>query len=103
MFAELIIFDRMALLLDLWISLILGIIYLTFEAFPIIFQDQHGFNVQMTGLSFCGIGFGMILGLCTQPFWNKINAKLIVKHNGNPPPEGRLLMGMAGAICIPIS
>jgi hypothetical protein len=40
------------------VSLILGIVYLTFEVFPIIFQRQHGFNEQMTGLSFCGLGFG---------------------------------------------
>jgi len=100
---QLIFFDRMALLLDIWISLVLGIVYLTFQAFPVIFQGHHGFNMQMTGLSFCGIGAGMVIGLCTQPIWNRINANLRIKHNGNPPLEGWLLAGMAGAVCIPIS
>jgi hypothetical protein len=51
--------------------LILGILYLTFQAFPIIFEEKHGFNLQSTGLTFLGIGTGMLLGLCTMPYWNR--------------------------------
>jgi hypothetical protein len=64
-------FDRMALLLNIWTSVLLGILYLAFQAFPIIFEINHGFNVQSTGLSFLGIGIGMLLGISSQPFWNK--------------------------------
>ena len=52
-------------------SLILGILYLTFQAFPIIFEGRHGFNMQSTGLTFLGMAIGMLLGLCTQPYWNR--------------------------------
>src|SRR5258708_841125 len=52
-------------------SLILGILYLTFQAFPIIFEKKHGFNLQSTGLTFLGIGTGMLIGLCTMPYWNR--------------------------------
>lgn len=51
-------------------ALILGILYLAFQAFPIIFQQGHGFNQQMTGLSFLGIGLGMVLALLSQPYFN---------------------------------
>lgn len=51
-------------------SIVLGVIYLAFQAFPIIFEDNHGFNMQCTGLTFSGIGLGMILALCSQPYWN---------------------------------
>lgn len=51
-------------------ALVLGILYLAFQAFPIIFEDVHGFNVQQTGLSFLGIGIGMFAALGTQPYWN---------------------------------
>lgn len=77
----------MALLLNLWYaepighlwvpltphrdSLVLGILYLTFQAFPIIFEEKHGFNLQSTGLTFLGIAIGMLLGLCTMPYWNR--------------------------------
>ncbi|EEB93904.1 hypothetical protein MPER_07378, partial [Moniliophthora perniciosa FA553] len=49
---ELIFCDRMVLLLNTWTSLILGILYLTFQAFPIIFERNHGFNMQETGMAF---------------------------------------------------
>ncbi|KII93520.1 hypothetical protein PLICRDRAFT_152327 [Plicaturopsis crispa FD-325 SS-3] len=95
---ELMVLDRMALLLNIWNALALGILYLTFQAFPIIFENGHGFSVQQTGMSFLGIAIGMIIALCTQPIWNKI-----YKNAGpNPPPETRLYMGQVGGILIPV-
>lgn len=38
-----------------------------------------------------------------RSFFLRVNAKMMIKHNGNPPPEERLVMGMAGAVCIPLS
>lgn len=61
----------MALLLDLWSALILGILYLTFQAFPIIFGRVHGFSQEFVGMSFLGIGIGMFIGLFSQPLINK--------------------------------
>jgi len=56
---------------DLRNALVLGILYLTFQAFPIIFEGVHGFNMQTTGLTFVGIGLEMLSAGCTQPFWNR--------------------------------
>ena len=61
----------MALLLDIWSALLLGIVYLTFQAFPIIFGEGHHFNLQSSGMTFLGIGLGMVLALATQPLWNR--------------------------------
>ncbi|KAI0334806.1 MFS general substrate transporter [Cubamyces sp. BRFM 1775] len=99
---QLLIFDRMALALDVWSALLLGILYLAFQAFPIIFEEVHGFNVQCTGLSFLGIGLGMVAALCTQPYWNGLFRRKAVKHNGHPPPEVRLIIGQVGGILAPI-
>ncbi|GJE92265.1 MFS general substrate transporter [Phanerochaete sordida] len=95
--------ESMALLLNLWAALILGIQYLTFQAFPIIFEDGHHFNVQSTGMSFIGMGLGLLLGLACQPIINIFLRKQKIKYNGNPPPEIRLVIGMWGAVLIPIS
>lgn len=103
-------------------SLILGILYLAFQAFPVIFEKHHGFDTQQTGLTFLGIGLGMIIGLATQPFWNKYTfcsnwypsavkiewfssfiAKESEKNGGICPPEARLFAGEVGGILIPLS
>ncbi|KAL7282085.1 hypothetical protein ACG7TL_003554 [Trametes sanguinea] len=100
--SELLMFDRMALALDVWSALLLGILYLAFQAFPIIFEEVHGFNVQDTGLSFLGIGIGMVAALCTQPYWNSLFRREAQKHNGHPPPEIRLIIGQVGGILAPL-
>ncbi|KAF4616014.1 hypothetical protein D9613_011239 [Agrocybe pediades] len=99
---QLLVTDRMALLLDIWSALVLGILYLTFEAFPIIFMSVRGFNEQMTGLTFIGIGLGMLFGICTQPYFNRLYARTASQNGGLVPPETRLIMGEWGAIVVPI-
>ncbi|KAF5378556.1 hypothetical protein D9615_007032 [Tricholomella constricta] len=99
---QLVMFDRMALLLDLWTALILGILYLAFQAFPIIFSDGHGFNMQTTGMTFLGIGLGMVLAISSQPFWNRLFEREGAKHGGQAPPETRLIMGQLGGVLVPI-
>lgn len=99
---QLLLFDRMALLLDSWNALILGILYLAFQAFPIIFEDTHGFNTQNTGLAFIGIGLGMLSAISTQPLWNRLYARETAKYDGDPPPEMRLIMGQVGGILVPV-
>ncbi|KAJ3830022.1 MFS general substrate transporter [Lentinula raphanica] len=103
---ELVILERMALLLNIWCastSLILGILYLAFQAFPVIFEQHHGFSTEQTGLTFLGIGLGMIIGLTTQPYWNHFISKESEKHGGVCPPEARLHSGEVGGVLIPIS
>lgn len=100
-------------------AVVLGILYLSFQAYPFIFEREHQFNTQSSGMSFLGIGLGMILGISTQPFWNRYNSlvwlkrSLIIcfcrfykkesqKNAGRVPPESRLVMGEVGAVLIPI-
>ncbi|KAF9236541.1 major facilitator superfamily domain-containing protein [Melanogaster broomeanus] len=100
---QLLLFDRMALLLDVWNALLLGILYLAFQAYPIIFEGVHHFDVEMTGLTFLGMGIGMFAAISTQPFWNRLFTRESAKFNGNAPPEVRLIMGQVGGILVPIS
>ncbi|KAJ3813559.1 major facilitator superfamily domain-containing protein [Lentinula aff. lateritia] len=99
---QLVLYDRMALLLNTWTSLILGILYLAFQAFPIIFETNHGLNMQETGLAFLGIGLGMLCGLASQPYWNQVFAREAEKNGGVAPPEARLYMGEVGGILTPL-
>ncbi|KAF7308189.1 hypothetical protein HMN09_00666700 [Mycena chlorophos] len=99
---KLLIFDRMALLLDVWTALLLGIMYLFFQVFPIIFEDGHRFNMQTTGLTFLSLGGGIVLALGTQPWWNRRTARVAKENGGKPPPETTLVMGQAGGVIVPI-
>ncbi|KAI0771478.1 MFS general substrate transporter [Trametes elegans] len=99
---KLLLHDRMALALDIWSALLLGILYLAFQAYPIIFTEVHGFNVQSTGLTFLGIGLGMVLALCSQPYWNGLVRREAIKNNGHPPPEARLVIAQLGGILAPL-
>ncbi|PBK63470.1 MFS general substrate transporter [Armillaria solidipes] len=99
---QLIWYDRMALLLNTWTSLILGILYLSFQAFPIIFEEHHGFSMQQTGMTYLGIGLGMICAMLSQPYWNRVVARAAEKNNGKAPPEARLYMGQVGGILVPL-
>jgi len=100
---KLLLYERMALLLDTWNALLLGILYLMFQAFPIIFENGHHFNMQATGLTFLGIGIGMGIGLATQPYWNRLGARAAAENGGKAPPETLLAMGEVGGVLVPLS
>lgn len=99
---KLLLLDQMALLLSIWTALLLGILYLALEAFPIIF-GRHGFDMQQTGLTFLGIGLGQTLAFLTQPLWTKALIRISEKHDGKPPAEVHLYMGQLGGILVPLS
>ncbi|GMK60054.1 hypothetical protein CspeluHIS016_0902710 [Cutaneotrichosporon spelunceum] len=94
--------EKMALAMDTWTSLILGIIYLFFNAIPYTFRTLYGFNLGETGLAFFALLLGMVLGTATQPFFiSRIKDKGL-KSGSKPAPETRLTVGMAGAILSPV-
>ncbi|KAJ9104069.1 hypothetical protein QFC20_004646 [Naganishia adeliensis] len=88
----------MAELLTLWVALVLGVLYLFFNAFPLTFERNHGFNQQQSGMSFLGLGVGQLLAAFSTPIWSKLYKRAAAKNGGHAPPEARLVMGMAGAI-----
>ena len=62
--------ELMILLLNIWTSLELAIVYIAFATFPEIFGGVHGFTQSQVGLAFIGMGVGMCIGTATQPLWN---------------------------------
>ncbi|KAI4264071.1 MAG: hypothetical protein L6R42_000809 [Xanthoria sp. 1 TBL-2021] len=95
---RLLVTEPIVLLLSIYMAFIYGLLYLFLTAYPIVFQQIHGFNPGVGGLPY----FGMILGqICagiyiasTQPAYNR---KL--EANGNVPiPEWRLFPVILGGI-----
>jgi hypothetical protein len=64
---QLLILEPMVLNLCVYCAFLLGILYLFFGAFNLVFTVNHGMNLWQIGLTFLGISIGMILGIFTDP------------------------------------
>lgn len=104
---QLLIFEPMCLSLCIFSAVLLGILYLFFGAFPLVFRTVHNFNLWQTGLSFLGILIGMLCAACLDPVWQRIRAKLIRQLQEETgvedasEPEFRLPPAIAGAFLVP--
>ncbi|KAI1146709.1 MFS general substrate transporter [Nemania diffusa] len=99
---QLLALEPMCLLLSLLSAVLLGVIYLFFGAFPLVFGGNFGFNLWQTGLSFLGIFVGMIAGAVTNPLWYRVHRRLVRRNRGVPEPEFRLVSSILGAVLVPI-
>lgn len=87
-------------------AILLGILYLFFGAFPLVFQNNHGFSISQTGLSFLGLFVGMLTGIASDPLWKACYDRLVRKREaqgGHSEPEFRLPSTMFGAFVVPIA
>lgn len=93
--------EPIVLLLSIYIALIYGALFMTFGAFPIVYQEGRGWNEGVGGLSFLGIMVGMILASIYTVYDNQRYLKVYDKHNGFAPPESRLPPVILASITIP--
>ncbi|KAI0123642.1 polyamine transporter 3 [Xylariales sp. AK1849] len=88
---------------NLWISLIYGILYLCFVAYPIVFTQHRGWSPGISGLAFVGIGTGTMMVILSEPLFRKIiNAHPKDPATGKVPPEATARVMIIGAILTPI-
>jgi multidrug resistance protein len=97
--------EPIVLLFSIYVSLLYGILYLLFVAFPIIFEQQRGWGPGIGGLAFVGIGVGSTIGVALTPITNRNYLSQMKKHaNGKTIwPEARLPPTFIGAFLMPIS
>jgi len=94
--------EPIVLLLNLYIALVYGLLYIWFESFPIVFVGIYGFTLGEEGLAFLGILIGSII---TIPFFFLYLRKRIepeFNENGELLPEKRLPAACVGAFFIPL-
>ncbi|KAL0939592.1 MFS transporter [Colletotrichum truncatum] len=88
---------------NIWISLIYGILYLCFVAYPIVFSQHRGWGPGISGLAFIGIGIGTILAIVSEPIFRRIiNSHPKDPVTGRVPPEATARVMTIGAILTPI-
>ncbi|KAK4124624.1 MFS general substrate transporter [Parathielavia appendiculata] len=72
---------------NIWISVIYGILYLCFIAYPIVFTQHRGWTVSQTGLSFLGIGLGTLLAIILEPLWRRLILSSSSSSSSSPPTK----------------
>ncbi|ETI19259.1 hypothetical protein G647_09091 [Cladophialophora carrionii CBS 160.54] len=87
--------EPMCFNLCLFSAILLGILYLFFGAFNLVFTEVYNFKLWQIGLSFLGLMIGMILAILSDPIWHKNYMRLLDKHEANTgerksEPEYRL-------------
>ncbi|KAK3689832.1 major facilitator superfamily transporter [Podospora appendiculata] len=88
---------------NVWISIIYGILYLCFVAYPIVFVENRGWSPGLSGLSFAGIGIGTLIAIGLEPLWRHIiNSHEKDPVTGRAPLEATAAVMIIGAILTPI-
>jgi hypothetical protein len=99
--------EPMCLNLCLFSSILLGILYLFFGAFDVVFRDVYHFKLWQVGLTFLGLLIGMLLAIASDPIWHWNYIRLVRKkeketgQEGASEPEFRLPPSIGGApLCV---
>ncbi|KAK3692643.1 putative multidrug protein [Podospora appendiculata] len=78
---QLLIMEPMCLILDIYSAILLGVLYLFFGAFPLVFVNNHGFNLWQVGLTFMGLLVASIVAALSTPFWHRLRYDLAEKRS----------------------
>ena len=90
-------------LMSLYIAIVYGILYVLFTTFTFVFEDSYGFSQSTVGLTYIGVGMGMLVGLVFYALTgDRIFRKLASQNNGEFKPEFRLPPLMATAWTVPV-
>ncbi|XWW98735.1 hypothetical protein V2A60_006737 [Cordyceps javanica] len=105
---QLLVFEPMCLNLCLLSAILLGILYLFFGAFALVFTTNYGFNLWQVGVAFIPICVGMLFATATDPLWHRFRMGLVAKLEqetgvkGKAEPEFRLPPAVVGAVLAPV-
>ena len=94
--------ENICIFWNIHISLVYGILYLCFVAYPIVFKER-GFSTAEIGLSFVGIGVGTMIVIVCEPLIRRmINSHRNDPETGKVPPEAAVSVICIGAILVPV-
>ncbi|TFK65925.1 MFS general substrate transporter [Pluteus cervinus] len=91
--------EPILVLVTIYLSLVYGLIYALFEAFPIVFGQRRGFTISQVGLTYIAVGIGTSLGAVVNIWFMRDYHNLVKTWKGFPPPENRLPPAM---VCAPV-
>lgn len=95
--------EPIVLILSIFMAIIYGTLYMTFAAFPIVYQQNRGWSSGIGGLSFLGIAVGIVLAVVYALWDNARYIRVLESVQGRASPEARLPPAMVGGVALPIS
>ncbi|BGP44550.1 hypothetical protein JCM10450v2_000364 [Rhodotorula kratochvilovae] len=99
---EILATEPMALALCTWTAILLGILYMFFSAFGIVYRS-YGFSTQIVGLTYIPLGLGIVAGSLCHPIWAGFYRRKTEELGRRPPPEEHLRKGLYGVVICPIA
>ncbi|KAL2807817.1 major facilitator superfamily domain-containing protein [Aspergillus granulosus] len=87
---------------DVYVALVYGVLYLCFVAYPIAFQQERGWSPGIGGLSFVGIGVGVLIAIACEPIFRKVIYLHRKSENGMVPPEAMVSIVCFGATLLAV-
>ncbi|KAF2144207.1 uncharacterized protein K452DRAFT_223480 [Aplosporella prunicola CBS 121167] len=93
--------EPILLLITLYMSVVYGVLYLFFEAYPIAFQEQRGWNEGVGALPFISITIGVVIGALIITYTSKTRFKRKMEKHGKVIPEERLIPMIIGGFLFP--
>lgn len=95
--------EPILVILTAYLTLVYGILYLSFQAFPAAYQ-QRGWSVPMSNLPFLAVLLGVVSAFLTCSLYTVTYYKRrVVANNGVTEPEWRLPPMILGAGILPPS
>ena len=86
---------------SLWVSFSWGVLYLQFGSIPLVFAEQHGFDLEQNGAVFAAIAIGSIIATILSIYQEKV-AKHYYFSKITSTPEGRLYFACIESSLMPI-
>jgi MFS family permease len=101
---KMLLFSPIVFFMSLFTAISYGILYLLFTTITFVFEDHYHFSSGTVGLTYIGIGVGMIIGLAAL---GTLSDRAIRKQQAKgaaAKPEHRLPMFLTvpGSVCMPI-
>ena len=104
---QMLVTEPTVFLFSLYTAFTFYVLFAFFAAYPLTLQSVYGFNTWKYGLTFIGIGIGVVLGVVMNLFvdrfyYAKHHQRALKEGRTSIPPEYRLLCAQMGCFGVPI-
>ncbi|KAH8890006.1 MFS general substrate transporter [Thozetella sp. PMI_491] len=98
---QLLVSESVVFWFSLWMGFAWSILYLTFEAVPLIFAEAYGFSPQAAGLCFLAVSIASILAAMAAIVQEHISPRVLPSRLRNQP-EARLFFTCVQSLFLPV-